>query len=193
MQVGLTGGIGSGKSTVAAFLQELGAFIIDSDELARDAVAPGGDGLAAIARLWPDVVHGDVLDRAALARIVFTDEDARSRLNAIVHPIVRRLAKERETHAEPGQLIVQSIPLLFETNADKLFEKNVVVVAPDETRIARVLERDGSDAAHVRARMGAQIPVQQARERASFVIENDGDLARLREQTQHLYTLLTGD
>ena len=96
MRVGLTGGIGSGKSEVAALFEEFGAFVIDTDALAREAVAPNGDGFLAIAREWPDVIRRGVLDRAALADVVFADPAARARLNAILHPIVRRMAAARE-------------------------------------------------------------------------------------------------
>lgn len=192
MRIGLTGGIGSGKSEVARLLAECGAYVIDTDQLAREAVAPGSDGLRQIARLWPKVVSEGRLDRAALARIVFEDPAARERLNAIVHPHVRRLAEERERHAEPGQIVVHVVPLLFETGYDRRVDASVLVVAPEAMRLARVLGRDRTDAAHVRARMNAQIDPEEARRRADYVIENDGDLALLRERTIALYQRLTG-
>ena len=114
MRVGLTGGIGSGKSVAAEAFARLGALVIDTDVLAREAVAPGGDAFMQIAREWPAVVRSGAVDRAALARIVFEDPAARTRLNEIVHPHVRRLALEREAGAAPGQLIVHVVPLLFE-------------------------------------------------------------------------------
>jgi len=192
MHVGLTGGIGSGKSTVARMFEELGAFVIDSDELSREAVGPGSPGLLEIAALWPNVVHEGGLDRAALARIVFNDAAARERLNAIVHPIVRRLAAERTASARPGQLIVQMIPLLFETGSEGRFEKTIVVVAPEATRIERAMRRDGATQEQIRARIASQIPVDQARRRADYVIENDGDLAHLHRQVQAIYDALMG-
>lgn len=190
MRVGLTGGIGSGKSEVARTLEELGAFIIDTDALAREAVAPYSDGLMQIARVWPQVVRSDVLDRSALGEIVFSDADARARLNAIVHPHVRRLALEREALAKPGQMIVHVVPLLFETNYLEGIDKTVVVIAPEEQRIARIAARDSIGAAHVRARMAAQIAPEEARRRADEVIDNDGDIARLRERTRAVYERL---
>ncbi len=192
MHVGLTGGIGSGKSTVARMFEELGAFVIDSDELAREAVQPGSPGLLEIAALWPNVVHEGDLDRAALARIVFNDAEARERLNAIVHPIVRRLAAERTASARPGQLVLQMIPLLFETGSEGRFEKTIVVVAPDATRIERAMRRDGATQEQIRARIASQIPVDQARRRADYVIENDGDLVHLRRQVRAIYDALMG-
>ena len=190
MRVGLTGGIGAGKSAVATILGELGAFVVDTDAVAREVVAPQSDGLLAVARIWPQVVRNGVLDRAALADIVFNDAAARDRLNALLHPHIRRLALERERHAGAGQPIVHVVPLLFETGYDRLVDKSVVVVAPLEARIARVVERDRSDEGRVRARMDAQLDPDVARRRADFVIENDGDLNHLRERTRAVYDAL---
>ena len=192
LRVGLTGGIGSGKSEVARIFAELGAYIIDTDELAREAVAPNSDGLLAIAHVWPQFVRGGALDRSALAEVVFSDPPALARLNEIVHPFVRRLAKERETYAKPDQLIVHVVPLLFESGYIDMVDKSVVVIAPDEERIARVVQRDGTDADHVRARMAMQIDPKDARARADYVIDNDGDVAHLRDQTRAVYDALTG-
>lgn len=191
MRVGLTGGIGSGKSAVAALFAEFGAFLIDTDQLAREAVAPLSDGVLAIARAWPQVVHGGTLDRAALAEIIFTDPTARERLNAIVHPQVRRMAIEREVLAQPGQLIVHVVPLLFETGYGEIVERTVLVIAPESERIARVVARDHIDEAHVRARMAAQISVREARQLADHVIENDGDIKQLCERAKDVYLALT--
>jgi dephospho-CoA kinase len=190
VRVGLTGGIGAGKSAVATILGELGAFVVDTDAVAREVVAPQSDGLLAVARIWPQVVRNGVLDRAALADIVFNDAAARDRLNALLHPHIRRLALERERHAGAGQPIVHVVPLLFETGYDRLVDKSVVVVAPLEARIARVVERDRSDEGRVRARMDAQVDPDVARRRADFVIENDGDLNHLRERTRAVYDAL---
>ena len=187
MRVGLTGGIGAGKSAVAAILGELGAFVVDTDALAREVVAPQSDGLLAVGRIWPQVVRNGVLDRAALADIVFSDAAARDRLNALLHPHIRRIALERESRAGPGQPIVHVVPLLFETGYDRLVDKSVVVVAPLEQRIARVVERDRSDEARVRSRIDAQVDPDVARRRADFVIENDGNLEHLRERTGAVY------
>jgi len=191
MRVGLTGGIGSGKSEVARILADLGAFVIDTDELAREAVAPNSDGLLAIAHEWPQVVRGGALDRQALAEIVFGDPEARKRLNELIHPFVRRLALERQALAKPDQLVVHVVPLLFETGYADLVEKTIVVVAPEEERIARVLARDNTDEERVRARMRTQIAPEEARARADFVIDNDGDLEHLRVQTKAVYDALS--
>ncbi len=191
MRVGLTGGIGAGKSQVAAFFAELGAFVVDTDAIAREVVAPQSDGLLEIARVWPQVVRNGVLDRAALAEIVFSDPKARERLNALLHPHIRRRAMEREARAKPKQIIVHVVPLLFETGYDRLVDTSVLVVAPLEERIARVVERDRIDDARVRARIAAQMAPEEAQPRADFVIENDGNLGRLRERTREVYEALS--
>lgn len=191
MRVGLTGGIGAGKSAVASVLGELGAYIVDTDAIAREVVAPNSDGLRDIARVWPQSVRGGILDRAALAEIVFSDPAARARLNALLHPHIRRVALEREARAKPGQIVVHVVPLLFETQYDRLVDKSVLVVAPLEERISRVVERDRLDEGRVRARMAAQIEPERARQAADFIIENDGNLERLRERAREVYEALT--
>lgn len=191
MRIGLTGGIGSGKSEVARVLESLGAYIIDTDKLAREAVAPGSDGLRQVARVWPSVVRDDSLDRAALAQIVFSDPTARERLNAIVHPHVRRLAEENERYAQPGQLLVHVVPLLFETGYDNQVDATILVIAPDATRIERICRRDRFSEEQVRARMESQIDPEQARSRATYVVENDGDLVSLRERVRAIYDQLS--
>ncbi len=190
MRVGLTGGIGTGKSEVAALFAEFGAFVIDTDALAREATAPNGDGFLAIAREWPEVTRRGVLDRAALADIVFTDPAARERLNGILHPVIRQMAAERERNARPGQLIVHVVPLLFETGYDRLVDRSVVIVAPFEARLARIAARDRLDEGRVRARMEAQMAPETARARADDVIENDAGLATLRERVRRLFDRL---
>lgn len=190
MRVGLTGGIGAGKSAVATIFANLGGFVIDTDAIAREVVAPNSDGLMEIARVWPQAVRSGGLDRAALAEIIFSDASARARLNALLHPHIRRVAMEREAYAKPGQLIVHVVPLLFETGYDRMVDKSVLVVAPLDQRVARVVERDKLDEARVRARMAAQIEPERARLNADFIIENDGNLDHLRERTREIYEAL---
>lgn len=192
MRVGLTGGIGAGKSAVAAIFAELGAFVVDTDAIAREVVAPNSDGLREIARVWPQAVRNGMLDRGALADIVFSDPSARERLNALLHPHIRRVALEREARAKPGQLVVHVVPLLFETGYDRLVDRSVLVVASLEQRIARVVARDKLDEARVRARIAAQIEPGQARRAADFVIENDGNLNHLQDRARAVYEALTG-
>jgi dephospho-CoA kinase len=191
VRVGLTGGIGSGKSAVADVWRERGATVVDADRLARDAVAPGTAGLRAIAQRWPAVVAADgTLDRAALARAVFADDAERAQLNAIVHPAVRELGDALEAAAPPGAIVVHVVPLLFEGDFWRRCDATVAVLAPEAQRIARVEARDGVDEAAVRARMRAQIDPEEARRRATYVIENDADLATLRQRANALYDAL---
>lgn len=182
--VGLTGGIGSGKSTVARFFEARGAAIIDADRLAREAVLPGTPGFAAILeRFGPGVLGpGGDLDRAALGRIVFGDEEARRALNAIVHPEVARLAAERmATLSAAGQaLIVYDVPLLFENGLERFLPETIVVSVPEEVQRTRVHARDGLRPEEIEARLRAQLPLAQKAARATYVIDNSGSL----EQTE---------
>lgn len=191
MRVGLTGGIGSGKSAVAEIWRERGALIVDADRLARQAVVPGGAVFAAIAARWPRTIAADgSLDRAALARIVFADDAERERLNAIVHPQVRALADALEADAPADAIVVHVVPLLFEGEYWRRCDATAVVVAPEAARIARVMQRDGVDAASVVQRMRAQIDPAEARRRATYTIENDGDLTTLRARADTVYDAL---
>jgi dephospho-CoA kinase len=191
VRVGLTGGIGSGKSAVADMWRERGATIIDADVLAREAVAPGSGGLREIAQRWPAVIAPDgTLDRAALARIVFDNDAERAVLNGIVHPRVRALVRAREAELPGGTIVVQVIPLLFESEYARTCDATVAVLAPDEARIARVIGRDGIDRESVLQRMRAQIDPAEARRRATYVIDNDADLATLRDRAGAVYDQL---
>jgi dephospho-CoA kinase len=192
VRIGLTGGIGSGKSTVADAWRERGALIVDADQLAREAVAPGSSGLAQIALRWPAAIAADgTLDRPALARIVFGNDAEREALNDIVHPRVRELAQARETEAPDGTPVVHVVPLLFEGEYWRSCAVTVVVIAPDDARIARVMQRDGIDRESVLQRMHAQIDPAEARRRATYAIDNDADLATLRKRANDVYDLLT--
>jgi dephospho-CoA kinase len=191
VRVGLTGGIGAGKSAVAAVWRDRGASIIDADHLAREAVAPGTDGLREIGLRWPQVIASDgTLDRAALARIVFANADERATLNGIIHPRVRELARALDAQSPSEALIAYVVPLLFESEYWRTMDANVAVIAPLEARIARVMERDGLDRMSVLERMRAQIDPEEARRRATYAIDNDGDLETLRSRANAVYDLL---
>lgn len=191
LRVGLTGGIGAGKSEVARLFDAWGAVVIDADTLARDVLAPGTPGLAEVAVRWRSVVASDgTLDRAALARTVFADEQARATLNAIVHPRVRAAAAAIEANAAAGTIVIHDVPLLFEGDYWKQCDRTVVVVAPREARIARVIARAGMTRAEIEARMDAQIDPESARARADFTIENDADLATLEERARDVFDAL---
>jgi dephospho-CoA kinase len=174
--VGLTGGIGSGKSTVARRLVQLGAVLVDSDELAREVVAPGTDGLAEIvAAFGPDVLDaGGALDRGALAAVVFGDGAARERLNGIVHPRVRRRSDELIAAAAPDAVVVQDVPLLVEGGMAARFPLVVVVHAPAAMRIERLVRQRGMAEADARARVAAQADDEARRAAADVWLENGG-------------------
>lgn len=183
---GLTGGIGSGKSTVAAMLRERGVPVVDADELAREAVAPGSEGLTQVlAALGADLLQADgSLDRKRLGARVFHDETARKKLNSIVHPIVRRLSQERfATLAAAGEeLAAYDVPLLFEVGLDAALRPVVLVAASEATQLSRILARDGLSEAEAKARIAAQLPLAVKRQRADHVVENDGSREELAAQ-----------
>lgn len=187
---GLTGGIGSGKSTAAALLRERGVPVVDADELAREAVAPGSAGLALVlAELGPELLGPDgALDRKRLGALVFSDETARKRLNSITHPIVRRLSQERfaELGRQGAELAAYDVPLLFEVGLDAVLRPVVLVAASESTQVARILARDGLTEAEARARIAAQLPLAVKRQRADHVLENDGTRAELAAQLDAL-------
>ena len=187
MRVGLTGGIGCGKSTAGAMFAELGAIVSDADQLAREVVEPGTPGFDRVAARWPEVVSEGKIDRAALAKIVFSDAQALSDLEAIVHPLVRAREEEIERSAPPGAIVIHDIPLLFESGFWSNCDKTILIYAPVETRIARVKSREGWSRDQIQNRIDVQIDQDEARELADYVIENDGDLPHLREQIERVY------
>jgi len=187
--IGLTGGIGSGKSTVAELLAERGAVVIDADLLAREVVEPGTPGLAAVVeRFGEGVLRSDgALDRPALGRLVFADPDARRDLEAIVHPAVRARAAELTAAAPPGAVVVQVIPLLAETGQAASFDLVVVVDVAPEVQLARVRARDGLDADEARARVRAQAGREERLAFADIIIDNSGTPAELLAQVERLW------
>jgi dephospho-CoA kinase len=189
--VGLTGGIGSGKSTVAELLSSYGAVVIDADVLAREAVAPGTSGLARVVEQFgPDVLAADgTLDRPRLAAIVFGSPQRLAALNAIVHPYVRQRSEELTTAALDDAVVVQVIPLLVE-NGLTGFDVVVVVDVSPETQLRRLTER-GMNEADARARIAAQATREERRAAADVVIANEGDLESLRKQVQALWERLS--
>lgn len=201
--IGLTGGIGTGKSTVARMLAELGAVVIDSDAIVHELQAQGTPLLAEIAAAFgPDVLRADgSLDRAALGARVFADPAARARLNALVHPAVGResLRRLEAARASGAELVVVDIPLLFETRAHGTASRAnlgaevvVVVYAPRELQIERQLARNGYDRAEAERRLDAQLPIEEKRRLADHVIDNTGSLEATREQVRALYERLVG-
>lgn len=192
--VGLTGGIGSGKSEVARLLAERGAVVVDADELAREAVAPGTEGLAAVVREFGSEVLAEdgSLDRARLGRVVFGDDSRRRALEAIVHPYVARRREEIARQASPGSVMVYDVPLLVENGLQDDFDVVVVVDAADETRLRRLVAARGMPEADARARMAAQCTRGERLAEADVVVANDGDLAALRAEVDRLWARLAG-
>lgn len=194
VRIGLTGNIGAGKSTVARLLARRGAVVIDADELAS-AVLAQPDTIDAIREAFGDGVVGDGrVDRPALARRVFQDEAARKQLEAIVHPRVAELdaarAKAASERRPPPPMIVHDVPLLFEAGLAETMDAVVVVDAPLEDRIERVVSARGLDADEVRRRDAAQWPAERKRARADVVIDNDGDPRRLEARVAEAWPRL---
>jgi dephospho-CoA kinase len=193
VRVGLTGGIASGKSTVARLLVELGAVLIDGDALAREVVARGTPGLAQVVEEFgPDVLtpQGD-LDRPALGRIVFADEAARRRLEAITHPLIFERYAELEAAAPPDALVVHDIPLLAESGRADTFDEVLVVDAPPELQVERMLHERGWTREEAESRIAAQATREDRLAIATYVIDNTGTLDDLRERVHEVYDELT--
>ena len=188
--VGLTGGIGSGKSTVARMLEARGAVVFDADAMAREAVEPGTAGHDAVVdRFGANVLGpGGELDREALASIVFADPAARRDLEAIVHPEVRRLLAEGcEAYQGSDSVVVFSAPLLVETGMHTAFEVLIVVSAPVQTQVERLLRDRAMSEEQVRARIAAQAPLEEKAAVADVVVDNDGTLEDLRDRVDRLW------
>lgn len=193
MRVGLTGGIASGKSTVAAMLVELGAVLIDGDALAREVVARGTSGLAQVVAEFGEELltpEGD-LDRPALGRIVFSDEAARRRLEAITHPLIFERYAELEAAAPPGALVVHDIPLLAESGRADTFDAVLVVDVPPQVQVERMVRDRGWTREEAESRIAAQASRADRLAIATHVIDNTGSLADLRARVRDVYTQLT--
>jgi dephospho-CoA kinase len=188
VRIGLTGGIGSGKSTVSRLLAGHGAVIVDADAIAREVVEPGTPGLAAVVDAFgPEVLAPDgSLERPALAAVVFGDPEARRRLDAIVHPLVRARATEVAAAAPPGAVVVHDVPLLVETGQAAAYDLVLVVEADPDTRVARLVQR-GLTAEDARARMAAQATDEQRRAVADVVLDNSGTPDELEAQVDRLW------
>ena len=194
MRVGLTGGIASGKSSVARMLAELGAVVIDADLLAREVVAQGTRGLGDVVRAFgPGVLtpEGD-LDRPALGAIVFLDEEKRRQLEAIIHPLVRARSAQIEAAADPEALVVHDIPLLAESGMAEAFDAVIVVDAPPETQVERMLRDRGWTRADAESRIAAQASREDRLAIATHVVDNTGSLEDLRARVAEVYAELTG-
>lgn len=189
MRVGLTGGIASGKSTVSAMLRELGAVVIDGDQLAREVVAKGTPGLARVVEAFgPDVLTADGdLDRPRMGGIVFNDEEKRRVLEGIIHPLVFERIVELEAAAPDGAVVVHDIPLLAESGRAGTFDAVVVVDVPEEVQVERMLRDRGWTEADARARIAAQASRDERRAVATYVIDNTGTLEDLRHVVTEVF------
>lgn len=187
---GLTGGIASGKSTVSRMLRELGAPVLDADVIAREVVEPGTPGLAAVAARFPNVLTPDGrLDRARLGARVFADASERAALNAIIHPLVgqRFLEKLQALEAQGVERAVYDVPLLIENGLQAGMDGVVLVWVPRSLQKARLMARDGLDEAAAEARLAAQLPLDEKRPHATWIVDNSGDLASTRTQVEQVW------
>jgi dephospho-CoA kinase len=193
LNVGLTGGIGAGKSEVARLLVGCGAVLVDSDRIAREVVEPGTEGLAAVvAEFGAGVLAADgSLDRPKLGAIVFADEKRLAALNAIVHPLVRRRSEELQRAAGPEAIVVHDVPLLAENGLAPLYDLVVVVDASATTRLDRLVRLRGMSEDEARSRMNAQASREERLAVADLVIDNDGALDTLEPQVRSVWDRLT--
>ncbi|NKZ05131.1 dephospho-CoA kinase [Actinomadura latina] len=193
LKVGLTGGIGSGKSEVSARLDERGAVVIDADKIAREVVEPGTPGLAAVvAEFGEDVLlPSGALDREKVGRIVFADRGRLAALNAIVHPLVGERMQELMDAAPADAVVVYDVPLLAENGLAPMYDEVVVVDVPEETQLDRLTSRRGMAEEDARARMANQASREERRAVATHVIDNSGTLADLKTQVDALWETFT--
>ncbi|KUN03898.1 dephospho-CoA kinase [Streptomyces yokosukanensis] len=189
LKVGLTGGIGAGKSEVSRLLVEHGAVLIDADRIAREVVAPGTPGLAAVVEAFgPDVLATDgSLDRPKLGSIVFADPERLAVLNSIVHPLVGARSRELEEAAAADSVVIHDVPLLTENGLAPLYDLVVVVDASPETQLDRLVRLRGTTEQDARARMAAQATREQRREIADILIDNDVPLDALRKRVAEVW------
>jgi dephospho-CoA kinase len=189
LKVGLTGGIGAGKSEVSRLLVESGAVLIDADRIAREVVAPGTPGLSAVVEAFgEDILTADgSLDRPRLGSIVFADPDKLAVLNSIVHPLVGARSRELETTAPDDAVVVHDVPLLAENGLAPLYDVVIVVDASPATQLDRLVRLRGMTEEDARARMAAQAPRQKRLEVADIVIDNDVPLEQLKQRVRDVW------
>jgi len=191
--IGLTGGAGSGKSTVSEMLRELGAVVIDADEAAHAAYEPGSPGFQAVVREFgTQYVREGRIDRARLGELVFHDEDARHRLNAIVHPLVREwmAARTAEAVLRDAEIVVQDVPLLFENGLERLYSTVILAYVPEHLQVKRLVESRGLSEDRARAMISAQMPIEEKRKLAHHVIDNSGSREATQQQVEWLWDQL---
>jgi dephospho-CoA kinase len=188
--IGLTGGAGSGKSTVAAMLRELGAEVVDADEATHAVYEPGSPGFDAVVREFgAEYVRDGKIDRSRVGGRVFPDEDPRHRLNAIVHPLVREwmAARTAEAVLNGTEVVVQDVPLLFENGLSRLYSTVLLVYVPEPAQLERLVKGRGLSEDRARAMIAAQMPIEEKRALASHVIDNSGSREATRKQVQTIW------
>jgi dephospho-CoA kinase len=193
--IGLTGGVGSGKSTVAEMLRDLGATVVDADEATHAVYEPGSPGFDAVVREFGEgIVANGLIDRAGLGAIVFNDPVARRRLNDIVHPLVREwMAEKTAEAAERGaDVVVQDVPLLFENGLERLFSSVVLVYVPEAVQVERLVAGRGLAPERARAIVAAQMPIEEKRALAHHVIDNSGTREETRAQVRSIWKQIAG-
>jgi dephospho-CoA kinase len=189
MNIGLTGGIACGKSTVSRLLASRGAIVIDADILAREVVEPGAPALAEVVRIFgPDMLHEDgTLNRKQLGKVVFDNEAKRKRLEELLHPAIIQLMQERMAEAErlqPDKLVVADVPLLYEAQMEDMFQEVLVVAASREVQLERLMQRDGLSGEEAELRIDAQMPLEWKKEWADVIIDNSGPPEETERQVE---------
>lgn len=189
MNIGLTGGIACGKSTVSRLLASRGAIVIDADILAREVVEPGAPALAEVVRVFgPDMLNADgTLNRKQLGKLVFESDAQRKRLEELLHPAIIRLLQERMAEAErlqPDKLVVADVPLLYEAQMEDMFQEVLVVAASREAQLERLVQRDGLSVEEAKLRIDAQMPLEWKTEWADTVIDNSGSPEETERQVE---------
>ncbi len=186
LRLGLTGNVGAGKSTVVSLFASWGATIIDSDVLAREVVETGQPALARIQEVWGDAVlqESGRLDRAAMRRIVFADAEAREQLESILHPAIRDRSRELllEAEARGDRIVVGVVPLLYEAGLEGEYDMVLLIDAPVELRVERLVSKRGLGVEEAHAVAAAQMPAEEKRARADFIIDNDSDITTLERR-----------
>ena len=188
--IGLTGGAGSGKSTVSAMLRERGAPVVDADEGAHAAYAPGSPGFDSVVREFgQEYVRDSKIDRGRLGALVFDDAEARRRLNAIVHPLVRdwMAARTAEAAKSGAEIVVHDVPLLFENGLQRLYSTVLLVYVPEHLQLERLTQGRGLDEGRARAMIAAQMPIEDKRMLAGWVIDNSGSRDATRDQVERIW------
>jgi dephospho-CoA kinase len=192
MNIGLTGGIASGKSTVSADLVALGAVLIDADQIAREVVLPGSQALSKIKQLFGlEVITVEgTLNRKKLGELIFANESSRKLLEGILHPEIRKIMNQRMNELEadnPQRLVVVDVPLLFESGLASMFERVMLVYVPKEIQLERLVNRDGLSRGQAEARLAAQMPIEQKVQLADIVIDNSGTPEETGAQVQQFW------